>query len=145
MDCTVDDTLSYVLFMTRHIKEGDVPAATLALLMELGFQSNVDGFWQLRDAIVLKYTRYHMRFGEIYTEVGSLYGIRTGSKQVEQTIRDAINAAWDNRNEITWGYFFSHKRTGALIKPSNSAFIGNMACTMVLWNSSRKEAYYAEK
>lgn len=145
MDCTVDDTLSYVLFLTRHIRRGDVPAAVLALLMEMSFQSHIDGFWQLRDAIVLKHTHYHLRYGEIYTEVGKRYGVGTGSKQVEQTIRDAISAAWDDKNEETWGYFFSDKRTGELVKPSNSVFIGQMASIMVLWCSSCKEGCYAAK
>ena len=142
MYCTVDETLQYVLDLTRHISKGDVPAAALALLIEMGFQTNVDGFWQLRDAIVLKWIDYRRRFSEIYEEIGADYGL-LGTKPVEERIRIVLESAWNNRNEISWGYFFSDKRTGKLKRPTTGTFIGHMACVLELWNRSCKEVSYA--
>jgi len=35
----IDEALGYMLFLTRHIPKGDVSAATLALLIEMGFKT----------------------------------------------------------------------------------------------------------
>ena len=145
MDCTVDDTLLYLLTLLRHVARGDVPAAAMALLIEMGFQTNVDGFWQLRDAIVLKQQDYRLHFQEIYEEVGASYGF-SGTRPVEERIRDSLDNAWKNRNEIPWNYFFSDKRTGKLKRPSSGVFIAHMACVLELWRRSCGEVYcYAAK
>lgn len=139
MDCTVDDTLRYVLSLTELVEKGDVAAAALALLIEMGFQTSVEGFWLLRDSVVRKQQKRWLRCSEIYGEIGEFYGL-SGIKAVDERIRNVLEAAWENRNEDTWGYFFSDKKTGALIKPSSAVFISHMACVLELWNRScRKE------
>ena len=65
MKSIVSEAICFMLFITRHIRRGDVKAGILALLIELGFHSNADGFNYLRDAIYLKATRPYLRFNDV--------------------------------------------------------------------------------
>ena len=145
MGRTVDDTIVYVLFLTRHIRGGDVPAALLALLVELGFSPSWDGFVYLRKIILMRYQNPDLRFNELYREVGQQYDPAVNADQVEQAIRCAIDAAWKNRDETEWRYFFPHRRSNTAKKPSNGEFIATMACVMELWCSGCREACYERK
>lgn len=49
----LDNTLAYLLHLACHILK-EVSFATLALLIEMGFKTNTDGFCYLRNAILLK-------------------------------------------------------------------------------------------
>lgn len=145
MEYTIDDTLVYVSLLTRHVQKGDVPAAILALLMDLGFQAHTDGFGHLRKSIHLKYKNSDMRLSAVYQEIIRAGGFEIGSNQVDQAIRCAIDNAWKYRDAEKWDYFFSEKRMGKSKRPSNSEFIAQMACIMELWLSKCKEESYAAK
>lgn len=144
MECTIDKTLKYVLFLTRRFDENDVESAILAILLELGFSTQSDGFYYLRAAILLKYRNQNQRIVKmLYPAVGKGYDPAVGSLQVEQAIRSAISAAWDTRDEEEWGCFFpGHKETK---KPSNGEFISRIACILELWHSCCKEVCYETK
>lgn len=145
MEHTVDDTIVYVLFLTRHIRGGDVPAALLALLVELGFSPSWDGFGYLRKVILLRYENPDQRFNELYREVGQLFSPAIGGEQIEQAIRAAIDAAWKNRDDADWRYFFPNRKGKAAKRPTNGDFIATMACVMELWRSGCREVCYERK
>lgn len=139
MEHPVNDTLAYVILLAFNIRNGDIPAAILAVLIELGFQSSVDGFGYLRKAIYLKYQNPDMRLTEIYQEIVQTSSSVQSPSQVEQAILAAIENAWRNRNLETWDYFFSEKRMGKRRRPTNKEFICQMACFMELWDSHCRE------
>lgn len=135
---TIDDTMSYVSILTRHVQKDDLSAAILAVLSELEFQAHLDGFSYLRKSIFLKTVHSDMRLAAIYLEIIRIYNFEVGDTQIDQAIRSSIGSAWKNRNKEKWGYFFS-EGDGKSQKPSNFEFIARIACFMEMWNSWCKE------
>lgn len=144
MDHTVNETLAYVIMLACDVRKGDVPAAILAVLIELGFQSHMDGFWILRRAVLLKYERQELRLATVYQEIVESSDLELSYNQAEQAVLSAIDSAWKNRDKEKWDYFFSEERLGKKRKPTNKEFISHMACFMELWNSHCQEVYYAK-
>lgn len=142
MDHTVNETLAYVIMLSCDIRKGDIPAAILAVLIELGFQSHMDGFWILRKAIQIKYENQELRMSMVFEEIVSSSGFGMSSNQLEQAAFSAIDSAWKNRDAEKWDYFFSEERLGKQRKPTNKEFISHMACFMELWNSHCQEVCY---
>lgn len=145
MEHAVNETLIYVISLACDVRRGDVPAAILAVLIELGFQTSSDGFGYLRKAIFVRYQSPEVRMSEIYnTVVGSSDASLTVS-QVEQAILSSIESAWKIRDQEKWDYFFSERRTGKKKKPGNKEFIAQIACFMELWFSHCQEVSYGIK
>lgn len=142
---TIDDTMSYILFLTRHVRRRNVPGAILAVLMELRCPEHHDGFGYLRKAIFLKFINSDMRFGLIYQSVAEQYDTGTTSNQVDQDIRAVIGTAWTSRVEEKWEYIFPTDERELPTKPSNGKFIARFACLMELWNDCCEEGCYAGK
>lgn len=145
MDHTVNETLEYVISLSCDIRKGDVPAAILAVLIELGFQSHMDGFWILRKAILIKYERQELRMSMVFEEIVTSSGCGMSHNQMEQAILSSIDSAWKNRDIEKWDYFFSEERMGKQRKPTNKEFISHMACFMELWNSHCQEVCYEKR
>lgn len=145
MQCTIDDTLEYIMFLTRHVRRRNVPGAILAILMELRCPEHHDGFGHLRKAIFLKFSNSDMRFGVIYRTIAELCDSGTTTNQVEQDIRAVIGTAWVNRDEEKWECLFPAERKGSISRPSNGKFIARFACLMELWNDICEEECYAGK
>lgn len=137
MERTIDDTLVYVRLLTRHTRKDDVSAAILALLIELGFQSGVDGFGYLRRAIMIRFRNPDIRLAAIYQELIHIYGDDIDAHMIDQAIRSCIEYVWNCRDLEKWNYFFPTNRTGKQGRPSNMEFISRVACFMELWNSRR--------
>lgn len=144
MDHTVNETLEYVISLSCDIRRGDVPAAILAVLIELGFQSHMDGFWILRKAILIKYEHQELRMSMVFDEIITSAGFEMSYNQMEQAVLSAIDSAWKNRDIEKWDYFFSEERMGKVRKPTNKEFISHIACFMELWNSHCQEVCYAK-
>jgi len=140
IETKIDNALAYVLHLARHIPRGNVSAATLALLIEMGFKTNVDGFCYLRHAILMKTEHPELRFMDIYMDVGKRYGAGASYKQVERTLRYAIESTYKRRKTEVWDYFFWEIHIGEKGCPSDSVFISQMACVMELWRGCCKEA-----
>lgn len=145
MQHTIDDTMNYILFLTRHVRKRNVPGAILAVLMELHCPEHHDGFGYLRKAIFLKFKNSDIRFGILYQTVADMYDTGTTSNQVDQDIRAVITTAWTNRSEEKWAYIFPTDTDKALSKPSNGRFIARFACLMELWNDYCEEGCCAGK
>lgn len=145
MNYTVNDTLVYVLLLTRHIRSGDVPRAILAVLLELGIQPHSDGFSYLRKAIYEKYCNPDHRLSTVYQAVSQLNNASPDTILVEQAIRTAIDAAWKNRDDEIWSLFFQQDKYGRTKRPSNGEFIAQIACLMELWYGCSKEVMLCNK
>ena len=131
--------------MACDVRKGDVPAAILALLIELGFQSSADGFGYLRKAIHIRYLNPDLRLTEIYEQIVCTSNSGITVNQVEQAVLSAVDNAWKNRDVEKWDYFFSERRTGNKKRPGNKEFIAQIACFMELWFSHRQEVVYGIK
>jgi len=142
---TIDDTMSYILFLTRHVRRRNVHSAILAVLMELRCPEHHDGFGYLRKAIFLRFSNSDMRFGLIYQSIAEQNDTGTTSNQVDQDIRAVIGTAWMSRVEEKWAYFFPEDGNRIQTKPSNGKFIARFACLMELWNDCCEEGCYAGK
>lgn len=140
IETRTDQALAYVLHLARHLPKGNVSAATLTLLIELGFATHFDGFYYLRYAILMKTKYPDMRVVEIYSEIADHYASGTGYASVERTIRSAIEAAYKQRSAEVWSYFFwdihMGKKSGC---PTAGTFICQMACVIELWCSCCEE------
>lgn len=145
MGHSVSETLVYVISLACDVRKGDVPAAILALLIELGFQTSSDGFGYLRKAIFVRYQSPVLRMSEIYNELVDSSDSSLHANQVEQAILSSIESAWKNRDQEKWDYFFSERRTGKKKKPGNKEFIAQIACFMELWFSHCQEVSYGIK
>ena len=135
MERTVIDTLSYVSLLTRHTRKNDVSAATQIVLIEMGFHSGSDGFAYLRRAIMIRFRNPDMRLKEIYQELIVAYDHSVDARMIDQAIRRCIEHVWNDRDPEKWKYFFPANRLGKQARPSNMAFISQIACFLELWNS----------
>lgn len=142
---TVNETQRYVISLACDVQNGDVSAATLAVLMELGFQSCTDGFGYLRKSICMKCLYPDMKIAAIYHEIVRVSGPGVSYNQVEQAIFTSIENAWTNRDREQWDYFFSESVMGSSKKPTNKQFICQIAVFMELWCSHCKEVVYGTK
>lgn len=145
MEHTVNETLIYVISLACDVRKGDVPAAILAVLIELGFQTCSDGFVYLRKAIHARYRNPDARLAEIYNEIVESSDSAQSVKQVEQAILFCLDSAWKNRDQGKWDYFFSEQKTGKRKKPGNKEFVAQIACFMELWFSHCQEVSYGIK
>ena len=139
IETKIDKALEYVLSLARHVPRGDIRSAILVLLIELGYMTNTDGFCYLRNCILMKTEHPEMRFQEIYTYVGRVFGAGASWKQVERTLRYSIESTWKRRDTEVWGYFFSDIHLGKKGCPTDSVFIAQMACIMELWRRCCEE------
>lgn len=145
MEHTVNETLIYVISLACDVRRGDVPAAILSVLIELGFQTYSDGFVYLRKAIFARYQNPDARLAEIYNDIVNSSASALSVKQVEQAILFSVDSAWKNRDQEKWDYFFSEQKTGTRKRPGNKEFVAQIACFMELWSSHCQEVSYGIK
>ncbi len=104
----------------------DPKSAVSNLLLSLGFPTKLDGFSYLQAAIPLYSEDPSQAITkELYTAVATLY--HKDCKQVERSIRSAIEAAWRNRDERVWQLYFNPAPGGCVPRPTNGTFISRMA------------------
>lgn len=104
----------------------DLKTAVSNLLLQMGIPTKLRGYGYLRESIVLYMRRPgQMMTKEIYPEVGKICD--ASADQVERSIRSAIEAAWEYRNETVWGQFFLPGKADILRRPSNTVFISTLA------------------
>lgn len=143
MNATINDTLEYILFLTRHIPKGNIRAAALALLLDMDFPEYAEGFGYLRQAIVIRVGNEYLRFGAIYRTIAEELGPGTSELQVEQDIRGLISDAWKYRDVDKWLIVFPPNGKGIQERPSNGKAIARFARLLELWRDCCKEESYA--
>ncbi len=124
MVCHIRDMASQLRPMT--ITQADLQSASVNLLLALGFSTKLDGFGYLQAALPLFAQDPEQAITkELYTAVGKLY--HKDARQVERSIRNAIEIAWRNRVEENWANFLPCGPGGRVPKPTNGYFISLMA------------------
>lgn len=139
MTHTVDRTIQYIRELTRYFRQGDIDAAILAILFDLGFSAQCEGFSQLRIAIRYRYEHPHSNCHEVYEAVIRGTEPSATETQIEQTIRSAISSARTRGPAEQWELLFPVGKNGRRSKPSNFEFISRIACILELWASARSD------
>lgn len=145
MEHKTNKTLRYVISLTQDLYQDDVSSAILMLLLELGFRTSADGFWYLREAILMRCNNPDTRVSAIYDEIVRTSKSQVTKGQVEQAILTLIKTAWASRDKEQWDLFFSEEKMRSSGRPSNKEFISEIGCIMELWRSCRKEGCYGIK
>lgn len=106
--------------------EADENDLVAAMLLQLGVGAHLDGFRYLCKAIPL----FRMDTGqaitkELYVTVGDIYN--KDPRQVERSIRSAIESAWRRRSDAQWAQYFTPGPGGCVPKLSNGKFIAHLA------------------
>lgn len=120
----------------RHLKPPSVTRPdprTLVrnTLLNLNMPTKLKGFGCLQEA-VLEAVRDPAQqvTKELYPKVAKLCD--GNAVQVERSIRTAIAAAWERRNEEVWRLYFQPNQAGVLERPTNSEFISALAVRIAM-------------
>ncbi len=104
----------------------DMEAAGTSLLLRMGFSSKLDGFRYLQAALPIYCGDSTQAITkELYAAVGKVYN--KSSKQIERSIRNAIERAWKVRDDQLWREFFPTPPNCPVPRPSNGSFISRIA------------------
>lgn len=119
--------------LASQLQPSRMPAANLdsavsAMLLSLNFPARLDGFTFLQAGIPM-YMRdpAQSMTKELYLEIGKLYG--KDGRQVERSIRNAIDTAWQRRDDVTWRQYFGAPG-GQTFRPTNREFFARMAAAL---------------
>lgn len=105
----------------------DPSTKTLHHLRLLNFPTHLDGYRQLCIALPLFAKNPQQTLTkELYPAVAKQCGCKDG-RSVEHSIRKAIFAAWQQRDNATWRKYFSPGPRGRIICPTNKEFICRLA------------------
>lgn len=134
--CDIRSTVARVADLSQRIRQ---PIVTLPeprsyvsnLLVSLGIPTKLRGYTYLREAILLvsKNTGQSIT-KELYPAVAAICGDR--GKNIERSIRTAIEKAWTNRDDRIWQLYFPPGPEGIISRPSNSEFIHRLADSVLL-------------
>ena len=96
------------------------------MLTALGINSKLRGYNYLRVAILSMLENPMQSITkELYPAVARQ--LHCTPSQVERSIRNAIQQAWEKRNDDTWLQFFQGSEDGSVPRPSNATFICHLA------------------
>ena len=125
--CTVFNIAARLYEFAATLKDrqpvsADVRDEALQLLMSLGVSLCGKNFSCIHEALVYM-TEYENRFvtKELYPAIAAKCG--GSAKRVEKARRDAVDKAWDNRDERMWQMYFTYGKDGTIPCPSNGEFL----------------------
>lgn len=134
MNYPIQDTLDHVKFLARQFHQNHAQYVILVILLELDVPTNYDGFDYLSKAIALYYeTPEQMITKGLYAAVAGAYGGHVDESQIESSVRCAIKAAYNKRDESVWSLYFPFDKDGKIERPSNTEFITRIARVLQLW------------
>ena len=135
MDSTIGKTLEHIALLAKHLDKSDLRGALIVIFMELGVPTNNIGFEiLLRTVLLQRKNPARALTNDIYQEI-RLHCRQVSAEQVEQSIRDAIQAAWDNGSDEAWEWYFSYAGQPVTAKPTNREFISQIVYILDLWQA----------
>ena len=112
---------------TAVAEPADPQAQTLHHLHMLNVPAHLDGYRQLCLALpIFARNPQQLLTKELYPHVAKLCGCKDG-RSVEHSIRKAIFAAWQHRNNALWRKYFTPSSTGRISCPTNKEFLCRLA------------------
>ncbi len=116
----------YRSLQPKYVVAPDSRSVVSNMLLMLNMPTKLRGYQQAREAILLMSKDPTQPVTkEIYPAVA--VACDATAQQVERSIRSAIRAAWDRRDERIWRRFFPCASDGTVIRPTNLEFIQRMA------------------
>lgn len=107
-------------------EEADPHCAVSGVLLALGFQTHRKGFRLARESILLLLQDPTLQVTKtVYPQVGRRFGINPGA--VEKSVRTAIAAAWESRDDRVWRRYFPAAPNGQIPRPTNTEFLTRIA------------------
>ncbi len=134
--CDIDAMVSHVRDLSAEItpvpiSQADLRSAVSNMLLRLGFKTKLDGFTYLQAAIPLFAEDPSQPVTkELYIKVADMYNKEC--RQVERSIRNAIDIAWNKGDPSAWQTFFPTAPGIPVPRPSNREFISRMAHQLCL-------------
>lgn len=113
----------------REFDQPETRSQVNNVLLKLGFSTKLKGYGYLREAVlIMANDPQQMLTKEIYPVIARQSG--GNSKQVERSIRHAIEKAWEHRPEQVWQTFFPMENLTR--RPTNGDVISCLANEMLL-------------
>lgn len=107
---------------TLPAKPSDLQAEISEILVQLGFKNNLSGFRYVVSGLpIFAENPQQTVTKELYPAIAKLHG-KTGD-QVERAIRNAIEQAWQRRNDRIWRMYFSPAPDGSIPRPTNGQLL----------------------
>lgn len=129
--CDVRATVARIGDLSQRLRRPlvtnpDPRASVSNLLLALGIPTKLRGYSYLREAILLM---AHDPGQSITKELYPAVAVACDSTavHVERSIRSAIAAAWERRDNQIWQLYFQSGADGFLPRPTNAAFISRLA------------------
>lgn len=136
MKSTIDETLTHVSFLVRHLEAYNLRGGVIVALMELGVPTHMMGSALVRQAILLQISNPTRALkNDIYAEIMCQY-TQVSENQVDQAIRAVIKHAWKYGSKEAWDWYFSYDGRPITLRPTNSEFISRIATILELWQNS---------
>lgn len=107
-------------------------------LITLGIPVNYHGYGYLRECIVRIAQKPDQGITkELYPAIAKMFGNGLTDKNIERSIRNAIEQAWKMRDDQIWQQYFPLRKDGQIKKPTNSQFIYALADSLRLYHSEK--------
>ena len=125
--CSVEAAATRAADLLRQLpcpvrRQEDPRATVTELLRSLKVPVHVQGYAYLREAIPLFAEDPRQAITkELYPAVGKRYN--ASSDQVERAIRNAIELAWQRRDERIWRMYFAPAPDGSIPRPTNGQLL----------------------
>lgn len=128
----MDELLTHLVFLARHLRGLDKRHIVEIFLMEIGTSTNANGFNYLVDSILIYGSAFDPLISkDVYPDVAKRH---TGSNaaRIEQAVRRTIIQTWRERTD-KWTMYFANER-----RPANGEFISRLAKMLELWEDCCK-------
>ena len=104
------------------VKASDLQAEIAGILVQMGFKNNLSSFRYVVSGLPMFAENPQQTVTkELYPAIGKLHG-KTG-EQVERAIRNAIELAWQRRDERIWRMYFAPAPDGSIPRPTNGQLL----------------------
>ena len=106
----------------KPVKASDLQTQIAEILVQMGFKNNFSGFRYVVSGLPMFAENPQQTVTkELYPAIGKLHG-KTG-EQVERAIRNAIELAWQRRDERIWRMYFAPAPDGSIPRPTNGQLL----------------------
>lgn len=104
------------------VKASDLQTEIAGILVQLSFKNNLSGFRYVVSGLPLFAENPQQTVTkELYPAIAKLHG-KTG-EQVERAIRNAIDLAWQRRDDRIWRMYFAPAPDGSIPRPTNGQLL----------------------
>ena len=104
------------------VKTSDLQAEIAGILVQMGFKNNLSGFRYVVSGLPMFAENPQQAVTkELYPAIAKLHG-KTG-EQVERAIRNAIDLAWQRRDDRIWRMYFAPAPDGSIPRPTNGQLL----------------------